>query len=555
MINALRSRLFTLHYSYVNPTLRQRAQGLVVMIWAAIAFIIAFIGLRALMTLMNLSNAALIVPPELVIGALVLLATYALIQRGRLDAAIWLFIGLMLVPFVLATVIAVDAAAPVVLILPLIAAGLLLNRRSVAPILVIFALAMILRAVNQSGTTDAISYVPANNTISELISYAIVFGLSAIFLLVFSGSLDRIVAVSFSDVEQLKAAGRFSAGLEAQADERAILTRLLELIGHDLGFDLVQIYLPDGEGGYARRMRGGLGQIEMGARVTLRSGDEAVINEAILTREPVITTMRDALVRSEHLIAPAHESVTLALAYGAQVFGALDVQSERRDLFTENTIAGLQNLAAQASREVAQARRSAELERNVRDQEAIISRFLNQMSELQRRSEGTAAAGWTRYLQGRGQAGFGFDYKPGSIVASSDLPEQIRRAVQAGDVYIEAREGEQIVNVPITLRDQVLGVLTYSLPPERTISERETDMLRTVANRLGVALESNRLLEQTQAQAQRERKASEIGNLLLGETDIEAVLDVAAQNFNEALGAIHTRVTLEPKILSGEAQP
>jgi len=205
-------------------------------------------------------------------------------------------------------------------------------------------------------------------------------------------------------------------------------------------------------------MRGGLGQIEMGARVTLRSGDEAVINEAILTREPVITTMRDALVRSDHLIAPAHESVTLALAYGAQVFGALDVQSERREKFTENTIAGLQNLAAQASREVAQARRSAELERNVRDQEAIISRFLNQMSELQRRSEGTAAAGWTRYLQGRGQAGFGFDYKPGSIVASSDLPEQIRRAVQAGDVYIEAREGEQIVNVPITLRDQVQGV-------------------------------------------------------------------------------------------------
>ena len=50
-------------------------------------------------------------------------------------------------------------------------------------------------------------------------------------------------------------------------------------------------------------------------------------------------------------------------------------------------------------------------------------------------------------------------------------------------------------------------------------------MLRTVANRLGVALESNRLFEQTQAQAQRERKANEIGSMLLSETDIEAVLE------------------------------
>ena len=72
-------------------------------------------------------------------------------------------------------------------------------------------------------------------------------------------------------------------------------------------------------------------------------------------------------------------------------------------------------------------------------------------------------------------------------------------------------------------------------------------MLRTVANRLGVALESNRLLEQTQAQAQRERKASEIGGLLLSETDMEAVLELAVDNFNEALGAVHTRVYLEPE--------
>lgn len=555
MIDALRRRFFTLHYVYANPTQRQRAQGLVIMVWVVIAFTIAFSGLRGLLALLNLSNSSLILSPELLIAALVLLMVYALIQRGRLDAAIWLFIGLMLVPFVLLTMLIVDASVPVVLILPLIAAGLLLDRRSLVPILAIFILTMILRAVNQNTVTDPQTYIPANDTFSDLINYTAIFGLAATFLLVFSGSLDRILAVSFSEIERLKAAGRFSAGLEAQADEQAILTRLLTLIEGDLGFALAQVYLPDTAGGYTRRMRAGLGQNEMGMHVTLRGGDEAVITEALLTRTPVVVTLRDTPARSEHLVAPARASLTLALADGAQVFGVLDIQGEQPDQFTENTLAGLQNLATQASRTLAQARRSAELERNARDQEALINRFRNQMAELQRRSEGTATAEWTRYLQGRVQAGFGFDYRPGSIVAASDLPEQIRRAMRAGDVYLETRPGEQIVNVPITLRDQVLGALTYTLPPERAVGERELEMLRTVANRLGVALESNRLLEQTQAQAQRERKASEIGSLLLSETEIEALLNMAAQNFNDALGAIHTRVQLEPQVFTGEAQP
>ena len=279
-----------------------------------------------------------------------------------------------------------------------------------------------------------------------------------------------------------------------------------------------------------------------------------MINEAIVAREPVIITTHDVAERSDHLIAPARQSVSMVLVHRDQIFGVLDVQSEHREMFTPNTISGLQNLATQTARELMLARRIEELERNVRDQEGIISRFLNQMSELQRRSENAAALGWTSYLQGRGQSGFGFDYDHGNIVSSGDLSEQIRAAIQRGEIYIEPHAGKQIVNVPITLRDQVLGALTFTIPENRAINERQIEMLRTVANRLGVALESNRLFEQTQAQAQRERKANEIGSMLLAETDIDAVLNLAAENFNEALGAVHTRVYLEPGVLSGEAQ-
>lgn len=549
----LRRRLLAIPNNYVNPAMRQRARGLVAMIWAAIAVIVLLIAVRAMLVLLNVDSTLVIAPLELVVGLLLLLGAYGLIQRGRLDAAIWLFLGSMLVPFVLATAIAVDPAAPAILILPLVAAGVLLNRRSIVPILVIFAITLILRAVNQGGTTDAISYVPAQNALPELLNYGIVFGLSAVFLLVFSGSLEQIVAVSFGDLEQLRAIGKFSGRLEDNTDEMTIYARLLEIVERDLGFDLAQIYLRDAEGAYTRRLRLGLTQVEMGTRIVLRGGDIAVIDEAILRREPIIVTTRDDLSRSEHLVPPARQSVTLALVYGDQVFAVLDVQTEHRDMFTENVVEGLRYLAVQAGRELVHARRFEELLRSVRDQEGIIDRFLSQMSELQRRSESAAGVGWARYLDGRGQEGFGFDYGAGTIAPASDLPETIRQAVARGDIYTEQRGDNQIVNVPIILRDQRLGALTFTVPAERAVDERQIEMLRTVVNRLGVALENNRLFEQTQAQAQRERKASEIGSTLLSETDIETVLELAAENFNEALGAVHTRVYLEPGVLSGEA--
>ncbi|MEP7290162.1 MAG: GAF domain-containing protein [Chloroflexota bacterium] len=549
-----RLRFLAPQYNYSNPAMRQRAQGLILMIWAAIGFIILLITVRAVLSLLNLDRSLVILPLELVIGAVVLLTTYVLIQRGRLDAAIWLFIGLMLVPFVLATAIAVDPAAPVVLVLPLIAGGVLLNRRSFLPIVFIFVVTLGFRSINQGGTTGSIRYVPSDNAIPELINYGIILGLSAIFLLVFSGSIEQIVGVSFSDVEQLKTAGRFTARLSDRPDENRIMTRALEVIEQELGFDLAQIYLPDIDGKFSNRLRLGLTQVETGTHVALRGGDEIVINEAISTREPVIVTARDSSNRSEHLIAPARESVTVALVSGGQVYGVLDVQSEHPEMFSENTIVGLQNLAMQVARETAQARRLAELERNVRDQEVTLNRFITQVSELQRRGQSIAAQDWGRYLQGRGQAGFGFDYQGGELVASADLPDSIRLTIGHGDIHVRQENGVQIVTVPIILRDQMLGALTFTLPADRTVSERQIDMLRTITNRLAVALESNRLFEQTQAQAQRERKASEIGSLLLTATDVEAVLELAAENFNEALGAVHTRVVLEPGVLTGEVQ-
>lgn len=543
-------QFLSVRHNYVSPLARRRAQGLVYMIWAAV------VVLLALLVFQLASDVLGGVPPRFplayVFGIVALLIANEMIQRGRLDAAIWAFVGLLIVVFVPVIAVTIDPTAPVVLLLPLVAAGVLLNRRSLLIIAALVLLSLVLRTVNQSQSIAVIPYNPADNAIPELITYGIFLGFAALFLLAFSGSDERIMAESFADVEHFKAANKFTASLENVTDEPGMFTRVLETVQADLGFDLAQIYLPDAERQFTRRLRLGLGQ---GVHITLTENESAMLDEVARRRAPIMITTRDERTRSDHLIPPARESVSLALAYGDAVIGILDVQSEQRELFTENSIAALQALAAQAAREIVQLRRIIDLQRNVADQETALNRFVNQMTELQRYSQNVTTTTWSRYLEGRGSTGFGFDYQGGMIIASSDLSDEIRQAVAQGDVYVEQTPAAQIVNVPITLRGQILGALTFRVPLDRVISERQIQMLRTVSNRLGVALESNRLLEQTQAQAQREHTASEIGSLLLSVTDVEAVLDLAAEHFNEALGAVHTRVSLDPGVLvrSGEA--
>jgi GAF domain-containing protein len=80
-------------------------------------------------------------------------------------------------------------------------------------------------------------------------------------------------------------------------------------------------------------------------------------------------------------------------------------------------------------------------------------------------------------------------------------------------------------------------------------------MARNVAGRLALALENKRLLERSLAQAEREHQASEAASLLLSATDVDAVMRLAADRFNDAMGAVRTRIQLRPEVISEPPAP
>lgn len=557
MIDAIYRRYLTVRHAYTDPLDRQRA--------ATLLWMNAMLLLVALASLLLNSTPALTQPNFdaasfntliAVAGVVVVAINYTLFQTGRVRIAVWLFVGYLALSIAPALLVQFDPGAPIRVAMLVLGAGLMLNRRGFAVVLVAAFAALLLRYLAQGGVTQIVRTNPSVWATREFVFSLIAYGVSALFLWIFSGSVQRLVRASDAAVQHFRRVGQFPDLISETPDEAYILNRALEFLQNDLGYDLAQFYLLDDEGKFSRQLR--LSYKGTPRRVTLSDGDTSVIGEAARTRVPVVLLASESSIRIQHLVPPSRQSITIALAERDSVIAVLDVQSNQNEPLTEDAVEALVALSKHLAREMSYSRSLRDLQTTVREQEAIISRFTRELSEIQGRSRQASSIDWMHYLQGRGGAAIGFDLLPqdGTLtpIGANEMPDTIREAMLRGDIYIEQGEGEQIVNVPIIFRGLVLGALSLNIPGDNPVTERQLDMIRAVTDRLSVALENNRLFEQTQAQAARERQASEIGSLLLTATNVESVLNLAAESFNEALGAVTTRVYLQPGTLikSGE---
>ncbi|MGQ9889268.1 MAG: GAF domain-containing protein [Aggregatilineales bacterium] len=343
--------------------------------------------------------------------------------------------------------------------------------------------------------------------------------------------------------------GELSDRLNTAKDENAVLVAVAETITDKMLYAACHFYLFDGQNRLNRHVRTGMGTRHAVSPARFEGERENAIGQALQARETVVVSATEPLARRSHLLASARYGAAVPLVAGERVLGALDVQSSQADPppFEGLSLALLELTARMAAGALARVREAALLQRTLAEQEDALVGLRAEVGQLRQRI--LAAGGdWTSYIQGRGQGALGFDLRRENmtITPAADLPDTLRPALARGEPVVLAQGNVQVVNVPIRLRDEVLGAMAFTLPPGRQATERQMDTVRAVAERLALALENVRLIEQSQAQATRERRASEVSNLLIGQQDVNAVLKLAAERFNEALGAVYTHIYLEP---------
>jgi GAF domain-containing protein len=101
----------------------------------------------------------------------------------------------------------------------------------------------------------------------------------------------------------------------------------------------------------------------------------------------------------------------------------------------------------------------------------------------------------------------------------------------------EGEMGYSALVAPIALRGEIIGVLgIYDDDEARQWTDDEIAIIEAVAERMALAAENLRLLDETQRRATRERLVSEITAKVRASMDVDTILQTAVRELGRALG-------------------
>jgi GAF domain-containing protein len=307
---------------------------------------------------------------------------------------------------------------------------------------------------------------------------------------------------------QLKAVNEVGRTASAILNPEELITRVVNLITDQFGYYYTAIFLIDENNEWAElhSATGEAGRILKEGKHRLRIGGNSMVGTAISTQQARIALDTGAeSVRFENPLLPYTRSeIALPLTVGNRTIGAMDVQSTREAAFGPQEIETLQGMANQVAIAFENARLFATLEEN-----------LKEMQSLQRQY---VADSW-KPLSNRND----FQYKVGDSESST---------------------GGANLEVPLTLRDEIIGVIDLAGDTEWTPEQR--NLVEAVATQAALALENARLVDQSQSIAAREHLLAEITGKVWSSTTIEGILQTSIRELGRALGA--SEATIELKI-------
>ncbi len=225
------------------------------------------------------------------------------------------------------------------------------------------------------------------------------------------------------------------------------------------------------------------------------------------------------------------------LRIGEQVIGTLNLGSPQPNVFGEEHSTFISQVADQLALALDRARLLEETREALAEVQATHQRY------LRGQWEGVLNAGPDRV--------WGYIDGPHGLTATNELwTPEVEKAVVSGMPAIvdEPTDGNgeaprSGLAVPIRLLGQTIGVLDF-FDEERVWTEHDKALVEALADQVALALENQRLFEQTQRRAYREHLTSEIVGRIRAAGDIQSILETAAEELGHALGISRTRVRL-----------
>jgi GAF domain-containing protein len=251
---------------------------------------------------------------------------------------------------------------------------------------------------------------------------------------------------------------------------------------------------------------GGLRMLKRGQRVDVAG--QGIISVVVNRGEARIALdVGSNPVKFDNLDLPDTRSqIALPLKVGEVVIGVLDIQSVEPNAFTEEDVSALLILADQAAIAIQNAHSSEQVEEALRRAEVA--------------SQQLTGKAWKGYLETIEQRGYRYD---------GVKPERLKEAGFSS----EPKNG---ISIPVRLRGQTIGRLKLN-PPEasRRWTEDEIAMAEATAERVALALEGARLLDDAQKTAARETFLSDVSAKLGASFQLDSILRDTVEELGQTL--------------------
>jgi GAF domain-containing protein len=322
---------------------------------------------------------------------------------------------------------------------------------------------------------------------------------------------------------QIRTAAEITQSISNLLVLEELLPRVCELMKERFGLYYVGVFLIEAEGeAVLAAGTGEAGRQMLAEGHRLRVGGDSMIGWATARRQARIAldVGKDQVRFSNPHLPETRSELALPIASQQTVLGALTIQSENEAAFDQDDVVVMQGIADSLANAIENARMFAQIQANLDEITTLHRQYLRRA--------------WLQVLETGGPQEY--EFVPPSAPAESAA---------------EKSEGS-VVELPIHLREQVIGALRLEAGPERPLGGEELAFIESVINQAALALENARLLDETRERASQEMVAANIATRIWSSTDVETILRTALQELGGSLDAAQGSIELWPE---PQAQP
>lgn len=354
------------------------------------------------------------------------------------------------------------------------------------------------------------------------------------------GELEKRVAERTVDLEtsrllserranQLHSIGEISRSINSEQRLNILLPLITRLVSERFGNYHTGIFLIDETRQFAvlqaANSEGGRNMLQRGHRLEI--GASGIVGFVTETGTPRIAldVGQDAVYFDNPDLPTTRSEMALPLVFRGQIIGALDVQSEKPGAFTEDDANTLSILADQVAIAIENARLFAQNQQSINELQSLYAAKIQE--------------GWRSFSHDEGLVGYHQTITGGKPLTEPVNTDDIQQAMNRGDMIIldtDGQNGESVIVMPIKLRGQPIGVMRIKASSkDRQWTKEEVNLTESVSERLSLALDNARLLQESQRQAFKEQAISEITGKIGASINLQNVLLTAAEELGKSI--------------------